>query len=65
MTAAPQPIPLHAVRRATTAPAPVDRMGPLSRLVDRATRRWTIDLFDSRHQLDGADIDADLRRGQR
>ena len=62
-----RPVTASADRSAATAShaPPRPRMGMVARLIDRATRRWMVDLYDVDLQLESADIDADLRHGWR
>ncbi|MFW7415540.1 hypothetical protein [Demequina sp. SO4-18] len=39
--------------------------GPGSRLVERMTRRWTLDLYDMDLQFESGDLKSDLQYGRR
>lgn len=53
-------------RAVSPAVAPAHpRIGRAGRLVERLTRRWTIDLYDIDLQLESADLEYELRHGRR
>lgn len=55
----------RAVAPARTAAPARPRIGRMGRLVERLTRRWTIDLYDIDLQLESADLEYELRHGRR